>query len=150
VLKTYEALYIARPDVPDDEIQTIAKEVENLVTANGGAIVRSEIWGKRRLAYEVQKCTEGNYVLLRFESAPGLVARLENHFRLTDAIIRYLVVHFDEKTLRLEALQKERKEAEIRNSASAAAQSDDDDEEENDRPRRSRRYRDDDDDMEDE
>jgi len=150
VLKTYEALYIARPDVPDDEIQTIAKEVESLVTANGGAIVRSEIWGKRRLAYEVQKCTEGNYVLLRFESAPCLVARLENHFRLTDAIIRYLVVHFDEKTLRLEALQKERKEAEIRNSASAAARSDDEDDDENDRPRRARRYRDDDDDMEDE
>jgi len=150
VLKTYEALYIARPDVPDDGIQTIAKEVENMVTANGGAIVRSEIWGKRRLAYEVQKCTEGNYVLLRFESPASFVARLENHFRLTDAIIRYLVVHFDEKTLRLEALQKQRKEAEIRNSAGAAARSDDDDEEDSDRPRRPRRYRDDDDDVEDE
>jgi small subunit ribosomal protein S6 len=150
VLKTYEALYIARPDVPDDEIQTIAKEVENMITANGGAIVRSEIWGKRRLAYEVQKCTEGNYALIRFESPANFVAGLENHFRLTDAIIRYLVVHFDEKTLRLEALQKQRKEAEIRNSAGVSTRSDDDDEEDNDRPRRPRRYRDDDDDAEDE
>lgn len=145
MLKTYEALYIARPDVPDDEIQTIAKEVENMITANGGAIVRSEIWGKRRLAYEVQKCTEGNYTLLRFESAANFVARLENHFRLTDAIIRYLVVHFDEKTLRLEDLQKKRKEAEIRNSAGVSTRSDEDDDDDNDRPRRSRRYRDDDD-----
>ncbi|MCX5757570.1 MAG: 30S ribosomal protein S6 [Candidatus Hydrogenedentes bacterium] len=145
MLKTYEALYIARPDVPDDEIQTIAKQVEDMITANGGAIVRSEIWGKRRLAYEVQKCTEGNYVLLRFEAVANFVARLENHFRLTDAIIRFLVVHFDEKTLRLEALQKKRKEAEIRNSVGVSARSDENDDDDSDRPRRSRRYRDDDD-----
>lgn len=145
MLKTYEALYIARPDVSDDEIQTIAKEVENIVTTNGGAIVRSEIWGKRRLAYEVQKCTEGNYVLLRFEAVAGVVARLENHFRLTDAIIRFLVVYFDEKTLRLEASQKKRKEAEIRNSAGASSRSDDMEDDDDDHPRRSRRYRDDDD-----
>ncbi len=144
MLKTYEALYIARPDVPDDEIQTIAKQVEDMITTNGGAIVRSEIWGKRRLAYEVQKCTEGNYVLLRFEAVASFVARLENHFRLTDAIIRFLVVHFDEKTLRLEDLQKKRKEAEIRNSIGASARSDDNDDDDNDRPRRGRRYRDDD------
>jgi small subunit ribosomal protein S6 len=62
-LRTYEALYIIRPDRPDDEVQTVAKQVESLVTNNGGAIVRSEIWGKRRLAYEVNHFTEGSYVL---------------------------------------------------------------------------------------
>ena len=150
-MRTYEALYIIRPDVKDDDVQTIAKEVENLITQNGGAIVRSEIWGKRKLAYEVQKCSEGHYVLLRFECAPQFIARLENHFRLTDAIIRYLTVLFDEKTLRLEAAQKKRKEAEIRATALAPAPSDDDDDDDMPRGRRrgSRRYGDDDDDDED-
>ena len=148
-MKTYEALYIIRPEMADDEVQTVAKVVETLVTDNGGAIVRSEIWGKRRLAYQVQKCTEGNYVLLRFTALPAFVGRLENHFRLTDAIIRYMVVYFDEKTLRLEEEQKKRKEAEIRNSAAMAARRDVDDDDDDDvvRPRRSKRYDDDDDDI---
>jgi len=111
-LRTYEALYIVRPDLEDDEIQTIAQEVESLITAEGGTIVRSEIWGKRRLAYEVHKFTEGCYILVRFESLPSFVARLENHFRLTDSIIRYLVVYFTKRMLRLEASQKKRKDAE--------------------------------------
>lgn len=147
-LRTYEALYIVRSDLQDDEVQTVAKEVEALVTSNGGAIVRSEIWGKRRLAYEVQKCTEGYYVLLRFTAAPAFVARLENHFRLTDAIIRYLVVHFDERTLRLEASQKKRKEAEIRTPAMVTGRTEveDDEGEDEDRPRRpSRRFADEED-----
>ena len=150
-MRTYEALYIVRPDVRDDDVQTIAKEVETLVTQNGGAIVRSETWGKRKLAYEVQKCSEGCYILLRFESAPPFVSRIENHFRLTDAIIRYLVVLFDEKTLRLEAAQKKRKEAEIRATALApppAEGDDDDDDAPRGRRRGSRRFADSDDDEE--
>ncbi len=146
-MRTYEALYIVRPDLADDEVQTVAKEVETLITDNGGAIVRSEIWGKRRLAYEVQKFSEGCYALVRYTAVPTFVARLENHFRLTDAIIRYLVVHFDENMLNLEARQKKRKEAEIRNSA-AATPRDDDDDDDRPAPRRGRRYDDDDDDDE--
>ena len=151
-MRTYEALYIVRPDASDDDVQTIAKEVEALVTQNGGAIVRSEIWGKRKLAYEVQKCSEGYYVLLRFECAPSFVARLENHFRLTDAVIRYLTVLFDEKTLRLEAAQKKRKEAEIRATALAPAPAEDDDDDDGPprgRRRGSRRFADNDDDEDD-
>ena len=147
-MRTYEALYIVRPDVADDDVQTIAKEVESLVSDNGGAVVRSEIWGKRKLAYEVQKCSEGNYVLMRFTAPPPFVARLENHFRLMDAIIRYLVVHFDEKTLRLETSQKKRKEAEIRSSAARAPEGDDEDEDKERVRRPSRRYADDDEDEE--
>lgn len=148
MLRTYEALYIIRPEVSDDDVQTISKDVESMVTAAGGVIVRSEIWGKRRLAYEVQKCVEGNYVLLRFEGEPEFVARLENYYRLTDSIIRYLVVHFDEKTLRLEASQKKRKEAEIRHEGSSdRPDRRDRDDDDDDEPRRGRRYsrRDDDD-----
>lgn len=138
-MRTYEALYIVRPDRSDDEVQTIAKQVEDMVTAAGGAIVRSEIWGKRRLAYEVAHFTEGHYVLLRFESEPAFIARLESYFRLEEPIIRSLVVYFDEKTLRLEEEQKKRTEELIRASASRRSQEDD---EEDDEPPRGRRGRD--------
>lgn len=118
-MRTYEALYIVRPELKDDEIQTMAKRFETLVTDNGGAIGCSEVWGKRKLAYKVKHFSEGCYILLRFESDPGFVARLENDFRLSEDVIRYLVTHFDEKTLRLEAEQQRRKEAELRASAGA-------------------------------
>lgn len=147
-MRTYETLYIIKPDVPEDEVQTLAKQLETLVTNDGGTIVKSEIWGKRRLAYEVKKCSEGYYVLLRFTGTPALVAKLQSHFRLSDAIVRHLLVHFDEHTLRLEDEQKRRKEAELRNAAAAASRRSEDDEGDDDEPpqRRSRRGRDDDDD----
>ena len=140
----YEALYIVMPDMSDDEIQTVAKTVETLVTENGGAIVRSEIWGKRKLAYKVKHQTEGCYVLLRFTAEPEFIEKLEAHFRLAEPIIRFLVSFFDEKTLRLEAEQQKRNEAEIRASANRHGDSDD-------RPRREGRgrSRDDDDDEDD-
>jgi len=116
-LRTYEALYIVAPELDDDAIQTVAQEVEALVTKNEGTIVRSEIWGKRKLAYPVQKHTDGCYVLLRFTANPEFVARLEGYFKLSEPIIRYLVVHFDEHALRLEAEQNRRKEEDLRASA---------------------------------
>jgi small subunit ribosomal protein S6 len=119
-LRTYEALYIVRPDLQDDEVQTIAQEVENLVTSSGGAIVRSEVWGKRKLAYMVKHFTEGHYILLRFQADPEFVGRLEQYFRLSEAVIRDLVVYFDEKTLRLEEEQQKRKQAEVQASGARA------------------------------
>jgi small subunit ribosomal protein S6 len=131
-LRTYEALFIVRPDMKDEEIQTVADKTAALIAENGGAIVRSEIWGKRRLAYEVEHFSEGYYVLLRFEAAPSFIGRLENYFRLSESVIRHLVVYFDAKTLRLEAEQQQRVEEEVRANADSG------DEERNDRPRRSR------------
>ena len=146
-MRTYEALYIVRPDLKDDEIQTVAKEVETLITTNGGTIVRSETWGKRKLAYEVKKYTEGVYILVRFESTADFAARLETHFRLSENIIRDLIVYFDPQTLRLEEEQKQRVEAEIRASAARERNREDDDDDDDDRrPSRGRRRDDDDDD----
>jgi len=149
-VRTYESLYILRPDLQEEEVEVLAKEVESQITGDGGTIVRSEIWGKRRLAYEVQKCSEGYYILVRYMATPVFVARLENYFRLTDAVIRYLMLHFDERTLRLEARQKQRKEAELQNAVAAKPRSDEDEEEEvGARSGRGRRYRDEDADNED-
>jgi len=155
-LRTYETLYIIKPDVPEDEVQTLAKQLETLVASDGGEIVRSEIWGKRRLAYEVKKFSEGYYVLLRFTGNPGIVQRIESHFHLADAVIRHLLVLFDERTLRLEANQKKRKEAELRAAAANPRRRDEDSDDEDDgdfEPRYARRggrRRDDDEDRDEE
>ncbi|HNR31557.1 MAG TPA: 30S ribosomal protein S6 [Candidatus Hydrogenedentes bacterium] len=113
-LRTYEALYIVTPEAEDDVVQTVAKAVEKIVTDNGGATVRLDIWGRRRLAYKVKKHAEGCYILFRFDAGPSVIPKLETYFRLSEHVIRYLVTHFDEQMLRLEAEQQLRKEEEIR------------------------------------
>lgn len=148
-MRTYETLYIVRPDLSEEEVAAVAKDVEAQITEGGGSIVRAETWGKRRLAYEVQKFSEGCYVLVRFTGSPELSARLENYFRLTDPVIRYLLLHLDERTLRLEARQKKRKEAEVRATTNAPV-ADDAEEEAVARTPRSRRYAEDDDETDEE
>jgi small subunit ribosomal protein S6 len=127
-LRTYEALFIVQPEAAEDLIQTIATGVETLITEDGGVIVRSEIWGKRRLAFLVKKFNEGIYVLIRFEAEPEAITKLEGHFHLNEDVIRYQMVHFDEKALRLEAEQVARNEAQLEARRAGGPSSDDDDE----------------------
>lgn len=142
-MQTYEALYIIRPEVAEDEVQTIVDEAQKLVTDQNGTIVRSEVWGKRRLAYEVKKQTEGIYVLLRFTAEMAALPKLEMYFRLKEEILRYMNVKFDEQTLRLEAEQAIRKEQELARQGGPEGRhrdDDDDDDDDDDRPRRRPRY----------
>ncbi|GMV99777.1 MAG: hypothetical protein AMXMBFR84_09160 [Candidatus Hydrogenedentota bacterium] len=145
-LNTYETLYIVRPDKSDEEVQKIAKQTEDFVTGNGGAILKAEIWGKRKLAYEVKQFNEGFYILLRFTLNPLLIEKLETTFRLSEDVIRDLILVFDEKTLRLEQEQFERVQAELQSGRRRSEDGDDEDDE----PVMSRgprgRHRDDDDD----
>ena len=124
-MRTYEALYIANPEMEEGDIQTLSQEVEGLVTAGEGTIVRSEIWGKRKLAYLVKKYSEGNYILLRFQAKPDFIQKLEQWFKLNDSIIRYMVLLFDDHMLNAEVEQARRKEEDLRRSAAGR---DDDDE----------------------
>jgi small subunit ribosomal protein S6 len=141
-LRTYEALYIIRPDLTDEETQAVALEVEGLITSNGGVIVRPEVWGKKRLAYEVKHFNEGVYVLLRFQAEAEFPKILEQYFRISDQVIRNLVVYFDEQMLRLEAEQEILRQEQIARAAATGERDGDDD-----RPRR--RSRDDRDDRDD-
>lgn len=131
-MRTYEALFIIQPEAAEDEVQTIVTEVESLITADGGTIVRSEVWGKRRLAYEVSGNSEGIYVMLRFQAPADSPRKLEAHFKLSEAVIRDIIVHFDEKTLKLEAEQLRRNE-EMREQRAAAPSRDGDRDRDRDR-----------------
>lgn len=135
-MRTYEALYIVQPNATEDEVQTIDAGVQRLITESGGSVVRSEIWGKRRLAYEVKRFQEGIYILVRFQCAPEAINKLKQYFKLTDDIIRELVVHFDEQTLKLEAEQARRNEALAAQRAAAESRGDRDSDDDDERPAR--------------
>lgn len=131
-MRTYEALYIINPELDDNAIQTITADVEQLITTNGGSIVRSDVWGKRKLAYTIQKHTEGVYVVLRFQANPEFIKRLEQQLKLNESVIRYMVLYLDEKTLKLEEQQQQQYEEDLRLSAARRSRQDDDEDDDDD------------------
>ncbi len=95
-MREYEVMYIIKPNFEDDKYTEIIEKYNALIQANGGEILKVEPWGKRRLAYEIEKLREGYYVLLRINGAPELPKELERNFKIADEIMRYLVVRVEE------------------------------------------------------
>ncbi|AGA59794.1 MAG: 30S ribosomal protein S6 [Thermobacillus sp.] len=93
-MRKYEVMYIIRPDVEQETLQAVVEKF-NAIIANGGEVIKSEVLGKRRLAYEIQKFRDGIYVLVNFNATPEVVAELERVLRITDEVIRHLIVRDD-------------------------------------------------------
>ena len=95
-MREYEVMYIIKPGFEEDKYAEIIEKYNALIQANGGEILKVEPWGKRRLAYEIEKLREGYYVLLRIKGEPELPRELERNFKIADEIMRYLVVRVEE------------------------------------------------------
>jgi len=95
-LREYEVMYIIKPGLEEDNYNQIIEKFNALVQTNGGEIIKVEPWGKRRLAYEIEKLREGYYVLMRINGAPELPKELERNFKIDDQIMRYLVIRVGE------------------------------------------------------
>jgi small subunit ribosomal protein S6 len=96
-LREYEVLYIVRADLDDDKVQDVIKRVNTLIEKAGGAVERTNIWGKRKLAYEVKHQKEGGYVLQDFQIGPDRVPELEASLKITEEVLRHLVVRKPER-----------------------------------------------------
>ncbi|MGI6711333.1 MAG: 30S ribosomal protein S6 [Bacillota bacterium] len=91
-MREYEAMYIIRPDLDEEATQAVISKFSSLIESNGGELVKMEPWGKRRLAYEINKIREGYYVLLKFKGDAKVPFELERNFKISDEIIRYLIL----------------------------------------------------------
>jgi small subunit ribosomal protein S6 len=89
-------MYIAQPDAVDDDIAKLNEAITNLVEKDGGTVSVVEGWGRRRLAYPINKKTEGYYVLFEIAGSGQEIAELERRFRVNDMILRYMTVRVDE------------------------------------------------------
>ena len=94
--RTYEVMYIAQPDTAEDDITKLNEAITSLVEKDGGTVSVVEGWGRRRMAYPINKKTEGFYVLLEIEGSGQEIAELERRFRVNDLIMRYMTVRVDE------------------------------------------------------
>ena len=95
-MREYEALYIVKPNYDEEQYAQFVEKYNALIQNNGGEIIKVEPWGKRRLAYEIDKLREGYYVLVRFNAEAEVPAELERNFKIADEIMRYLVVRVGE------------------------------------------------------
>jgi len=115
--RSYELMFIVRPDMVEEDLNKLISTLESSVTASHGTI-KSEVWGKRRLAYTVGKFNDGIFVLLILEGTGAIVHELERRLRVTEPVIKFLTVRTDEELKRLDKIKKIR---ESRKKASAAA-----------------------------
>ncbi len=88
----YETMYILRPDIPEEEVETHVTKYRDMVTEAGAEVLDNQMRGKRRLAYQIAKHKEGIYVQLSHNGDGKQVAVLEKAMRLSEDVIRYLTV----------------------------------------------------------
>jgi small subunit ribosomal protein S6 len=94
-LRDYELMIIISPDVAEEDIPATIDKVSEFVTSRGGEITEIDRWGKRRLAYPINRFREGNYVLSRFKLEPGTTAELEASLQISETILRHLLVRME-------------------------------------------------------
>ena len=91
-MNKYELLYIIDNDIADEAKEAVIAKISAVVTDNGGTVDEVDKWGTRKLAYPINYKSEGYYVLVNFSAEPSLPAELERVMRITDSIVRFLVV----------------------------------------------------------
>ena len=91
-MKAYELLFFVSPTIEDEVRLAAMKRVETAVNDNNGTIDNVEDWGKRKLAFEIDKLNEGDYTLIDFHADPADIAELDRVLRINDAVKRHMVV----------------------------------------------------------
>ena len=120
-MRIYEELFIIRPDAPEEEVDPFIEQMKGIVTTAGGTVDKVDKWGKRRLAYRVDKFKEGSYVLFQFSSGPETVKEFERRLRVSDLVIKFITVRIDETLKRLDKRKKEREKRAHRKATAAPA-----------------------------
>lgn len=93
--RDYEVVVLLDPDLSDDGVKDEIAKVERTIASRGGAVKKLDIWGRRRLAYKINKKEFAIYVLMVFDGDNSLVAELERQFRISEVVVRFLCVRKD-------------------------------------------------------
>jgi len=96
-MKAYELLLLLNPTLDEEARAAVVEKIHAVITAGGGVIDNTETWGKRKLAFEIGKMTEGDYELIDFHSNPDAIAELDRVLHITDPVVRYMIVRREDK-----------------------------------------------------
>jgi len=118
--RTYELMFIVRPDMTDEDLDKLISTLQSVVPSSGGTVKSVEKMGKRRLAYTVRRFNDGIYVLMIVEGGGAVIHELERRLRVTEPVIKFLTVRVDEEQKRLAKI-KALRDAKKKVSAQPAA-----------------------------
>ena len=94
-MNKYESVVIVNPNLEEESIKNLVKKFSDLINTDG-KVTSVEEMGKRKLAYEIKKLKEGFYVVIKFEAKPELIAELERNYRITDEVMKFMVIKEEE------------------------------------------------------
>jgi small subunit ribosomal protein S6 len=108
-VRNYEVVFIAAPTLTSEELDAFINHAQTVIEGRNGKVVKVDNWGKKSLAYKINKFREGYYVVLSIEAEGGAIAELERRFRVTDFIIRFISVRIDEDLKRSDKIKAARR-----------------------------------------
>lgn len=114
-MNIYENIVIINAALSDEEIEAANEKIKDLISKSGGEILKVETWGRKKLAYEIKKQKKGFYTLLTFRAEPSFIKKLEDYYRVSDFVVKYMVIkmgkkeaaHFMETLSQAEAVKTE-------------------------------------------
>ena len=95
-MNKYELMFIIDPVLEDDKKEAVIETVKGIIAA-AGEVADTDIWGLRKLAYPIQKKSEGYYVVMQFSANPELPKELDRRLRISDNVMRHIIINKDEK-----------------------------------------------------
>ena len=119
-MKRYEVIAIVKTDLSEEDINAIIDRSSNIITERKGVIAKFEKWGKRRLAYEINKQRDGFYFFIDYAGNGAIVAEMERNFKIDDRVLKFMTVTKDGAVTR-EGMDEEVAQAEIRRTQAAEA-----------------------------
>ena len=106
--RTYEIVFIINPEAEDAEVMRMTEAVQKIITDQGGSITKTEMMGRRQMAYEINHKRDGIYVLLEVDGSGAEIAELERRMRVNDRILRYMTIRVDEDRRRADKFKARR------------------------------------------
>ena len=96
-MRNYEGMFIIDPDLQSDASKGVVTQIQEMVSKNGGRVDSLQDWGKKRLAYPINKKNDGQYVLMNFQLESKDTHKMEQALKLNENIVRYMIINKDDK-----------------------------------------------------
>lgn len=90
-MRNYEVAFIVQPDLEEGAYDEVLDKVKGWITKSGGKVLDVDVWGKRKMAYEIRKLTEGHYIIMQTEMEPEFTAELERNLNLQETVMRFMI-----------------------------------------------------------
>lgn len=111
-MRRYELIFIVQPDLSEEEVKTVSEKYLQIISAQKGSVIKTEDWGKRRLAYDINKQSKGTYVLVDFYGPGSMIREIERNLKIDDKILKFLTVKVKD-FFNPESLEEERKKEQL-------------------------------------